>query len=95
MAHVEKIEDVLDMDVGGRPFRAMLKDLLTMVLLQGEEFDGKRPWGDSGWEWDIYNAMVVNGFVRGVVDEYGDVDGVDITECDELIMRCVEEIFDK
>lgn len=88
------IKDVLKMDVEGTSLRVMLKDLLTMVLLQGEQFDGKRPWGDSGWEFDIYRAMVLNGFIKGTVDEYGDIYNYSVAECDELILRCVEEIFD-
>lgn len=88
------IKDVLKMDVEGTSLRVMLKDLLTMVLLQGEEFSGKRPWGDSGWEFDIYRAMVLNGFIKGAVDEYGDIYNYSLAEGDELLMRCVEEIFD-
>lgn len=95
MAHVEKIDDVLGMDVEGRTLRAVLKDLLSMVLLQGEQFNGKRPWGDSGWEWDIYRAMVVNGFINGTVDEDGDIYDIDNTKGDELLMMCVDRLFDR
>lgn len=94
MAYIEDINDVLNMDVDGTPLRKMLKDLLTMVIMQGESFDSKRPWGDGGWEFDIYLAMVQNGFVDGKIEDFM-LWEVDTTKCDEILIRCIEEIFDK
>jgi len=38
---------------------------------EGEGFSGKRPFGNSGWEYDIYAALVGAGFLPGMLDKYG------------------------
>ncbi len=37
----------------------------------GEGFSGKRPFGNSGWQWDIYRGMIVNKWIEGTLDENG------------------------
>ena len=71
-----------------------LKELLVSLWEQGEGFSGKRPFGNSGWEWDLYKPLIVGGAVKGVVDEYGDIDEFDSNECDKLLLRLVAECFD-
>lgn len=34
--------------------REWLKSLLATLWEEGEGFSGKRPFGDSGWDWQLY-----------------------------------------
>ncbi len=52
--------------------REYLRMLLMSVWDEGEGFDGKRPFGNSGWESDIYDPLVKAGFIPGTIDQYGD-----------------------
>lgn len=40
-----------------------LAKLFKKVWLEGEEFNGKRPFGNSDWQDDVFSALVENGIV--------------------------------
>lgn len=59
-------------DAGGRmPIREYLRELLIKLWNEGEGFSGKRPFGNSGWEYDLYVALIAAGAVEGDLDEEG------------------------
>lgn len=61
-----------DSDAGDNlSVREYLRTLLIHLWDQGESFSGKRPFGNSGWEQDLYAPLVKAGFIAGVVDEDG------------------------
>ncbi len=67
-----------DSDAGdGLTVREWLTDLLMTVWVEEEEFSGKRAWGNSGWQWDVYPALVAGGFIAGTVDSEGYIDTLD------------------
>lgn len=72
--------------------RDYLCNLLSTLWKEKERFSGKRPFGNSGWECDLYAALVSNGFIFGELDEDGYLDYVDEESADkfvhELIMVC-------
>lgn len=47
----------------GDYFTALLYNLWS----DGEAFSGKRPFGNSSWEWDVYKALAKAGLVTGMV----------------------------
>jgi len=49
-----------------------LKELLCNVWKEKDGFSGKRAFGSSDWEYDVYNALAENGYIDGVIDQYGD-----------------------
>ena len=51
--------------------REYLKELLKSLWNEGENFSGKYPFGNSGWEYDLYAALVAGGVVEGAFDEQG------------------------
>jgi len=51
--------------------REYLRMLLMAVWNEGEGFSGKRPFGNSGWEGDIFDPLVKAGFIPGTIDPYG------------------------
>lgn len=69
--------------------------LLSTLWLQGQQFNGKRPFGNSDWQWLVYEAMVKNGFVFGILaDDDGDTYLEDFTyddqiKADELILQAI------
>lgn len=54
-----------------------LFNLLTTLWREGESFSGKRPFGNSGWEYDLYHPLVEAGLIKGRIDSDGYLD-----ECD-------------
>lgn len=48
-------------------------ELLSTLWYEGEGFSGKRPFGNSCWEYDLFNPLVYHGILEGkVVDEEDD-----------------------
>jgi hypothetical protein len=43
--------------------RTYLVELLAALWDQGEQFSGKRPLRDSGWEYDLLRALGRAGFI--------------------------------
>ncbi len=68
--------------------------LLSTLWLQGEGFSGKRPFGNSGWEYDVYVALAQAGIIDGlIVDEDGYVASFDRDSqlrTDELILQTIK-----
>lgn len=80
-----------------------LGGLLARLLFYGEGFSGKRPFGDSGWEEDLFIALVSAGFVKGkyVPDEdddpekselYGEWD-YDEAKAEQYLQTLIRSIF--
>ena len=63
------IQEVLDCpmqenDSGAYTVKGYLKALLIAVWDEGESFSGKRPFGNSGWDSDILDALVDAGLAK-------------------------------
>lgn len=58
-------------DTGDLTIGAYLANLLCTLLLEEESFNGKRPFGNSGWMGDLCVAMIKAGLVDGAIDEDG------------------------
>jgi hypothetical protein len=48
-----------------------LRTLLMTLWEEGEGFSGKRPFGNSSWEFDLYKPLIEGGFIPGTLDEDG------------------------
>ena len=59
----------LDREISLRDY---LKELLCKVVVEGESFSGKRPFGNSGWQHDIAKALVIGKCIPGTYDEKDD-----------------------
>ncbi len=71
--------------------RDYLKKLLKTLWLQQEEFSGKRPFGDSGWTYDLYSPLVQHGFIKGTIED-GYLEEFDQDHADKLIMELIEAL---
>lgn len=67
-------------DAGAATIRDYLVELLKTLWREGENFSGKRPFGSSGWEYELHLELGRAGFVTMTFDEDGCVDQYDRAE---------------
>lgn len=79
-------------DAGAETIRDYLKALLITLWTEGEGFSGKRPFGNSGWDWELYKALVTAMACEGELDEDGNLESVDHEEANKLIFKAIEEL---
>jgi hypothetical protein len=69
--------------------REYLAALLTAVWDENEGFSGKRPFGNSGWTWEVYAALVHGGILPGTFDEDGYLEEIDDRAADSLVRAAI------
>lgn len=79
-------------DAGAATIKGYLKALLTELWAEGEGFSGKRPFGNSGWEYDLYRALLVAEVVDGELTDDGYIDRVDHKAANELIFQAIKSL---
>lgn len=75
-------------DADAATIRDYLVELLKVAWLDGDI--GKRPFGNSGWEKEIYRELVTAGWVRGEFNEYETLVWFDKAEADFLVEQAIE-----
>jgi NAD+ synthase len=91
----EKVEEILNYRFESVDLRKTLsiKDFLKKLLItlfeEKECFDGKKPFGNSGWEYDIYKALVLGGVIQGEIDSDGYVKNINEEEADKLTLELI------
>lgn len=78
-------------DAGAATIRDYLKALLKTLWREEEGFSGKRPFGNSGWSWDVYRALVKGGAIKGQIKD-GDLIEHDQDAGDKLIYEAIESL---
>lgn len=74
--------------------------LLSTLWLQADGFSGKRPFGNSDWQYPVYIAMVKAGVATGNVyiedgdSEYLDISSDEIVAADEMILQAIRLAYD-
>lgn len=92
----DTIQRLLSLELGSNDADAAtvgdyLAKLLTLVWRDGAWFDGKRPFGNSFWQWcDVYPAMVRAGFIEGKFYDGDVLNGCDEHAADGLIYAAIE-----
>jgi hypothetical protein len=69
-----------------------LRKLLKLVWHDEEGFDGKRPFGNSGWQTEVYKALIKADLVSGHLDSDGDIEYADEQGMDRLIYLAIESM---
>lgn len=83
-------------DVEANSIREYLKQLLSTLWAEGEGFSGKRPFGNSGWDYDLYRPLVIMGVVEGEwedEDGYHSIVSVDDLEASRLVFKLISHCF--
>ena len=76
-------------DAEASTVREYLIALLKEVWTQEEGFSGKRPFGNSGWQWDLYEPLVRAGVVWGTFDSDGYLGEVDTAAAHDVILDAI------
>lgn len=77
-------------DLGKCTIRKYLVTLARTCWEEEEGFSGKRPFGNSGWTWDVMGALVSGGFIDGRIDLDGFLDDCDEVAGKALIKKCFD-----
>jgi hypothetical protein len=90
-------QQVLDLplpndDSGTLTVRSYLIALLMKVWREGADFNGRRPFGYSGWRYDVYAPMIRAGMVRGSFDNFGYVEDCDTVMAERLILAAIQAL---
>ena len=70
-----------------------LSQLLKEVWTQEQCFSGKRPFGNSSWQWEVYKALGEAGIIQVSYDEWETPSLDDRDEVDKLIRQAIEFAF--
>mgnify|MGYP005826386733 CR=1 FL=1 len=93
---IEKAAACIVKDDRGEPTRSTVLDYLYMLFRtlwrEGENFNGKRPFGNSAWQYPVYAALIREGFIKGELDEDGCVKDMDIEEADDLVGEIINRL---
>jgi len=81
-----------DNDSGASTVRGYLVALLALLWEHQEGFGGKRPFGNSGWQYDLYVPLMKAGFITGKLDEDGYAEEMDNAAGDRLIMAAIQHL---
>lgn len=82
-------------DAEAATIRDYLKELLLMVWEQDESFSGKRPFGNSGWKYDIYRTLATHKLIEAEMDDDGDIIDIkrsEYTKADKLISEAIASL---
>lgn len=87
---LDALEVRFDSDAGeNKSIRNYLFTLLDTLWKEGEGFSGKRPFGNSGREYDLYRPLIQHGFIAGSLDSDGDVLSCDRSEANAFVSKLI------
>jgi hypothetical protein len=77
--------------------RDYMKELLATLFREGEGFSGKRPFGNSGWEYDVIEPLVRAGAVRGTFyeaeeGEAPELEGYDHRDFERVVAEMIQAL---
>ena len=76
-------------DAGAKTIGEYLVKLLLTLWDEKECFSGKRPFGNSSWEYEIYAALISSEVVLGSLDEEGYIIDVDYEAADIIVREII------
>jgi hypothetical protein len=79
-------------DARASTVREYLIALVAELWREGECFSGKRPFGNSGWECDLYHPLLTAGLIDGELDENGYIEDVDDKAGAKLIAAAIKAL---
>lgn len=77
-----------DNDAKAATIRDYFVSVAAKVWKDGEAFSGKRPFGNSDWQADVYTALISEGVIEGDEDGYP----LDEREADRIILEAIRAI---
>lgn len=88
---------VLDLPMGENDaqagtIREYLIALLAALWDEQDGFDGKRPFGNSGWDCDLLVPLIRAGLIDGRLDEDGYIEEIDDNGGEHLIAMAIQTL---
>ena len=80
-------------DIDAKTIGEYFEKLLLTLWDEQEDFSGKRPFGNGGWEYDVYAALISAGVVDGSLDEEGYVADVTYSAANDIVCETIKQIF--
>ena len=78
-------------DANAATIRDYLTALLIRVWIDEADFSGKRPFGNSGWQWDVYKVLAEAELLASTTDEFGELD-LDIREAGQIMTGAIRAL---
>lgn len=75
--------------------REYLIALLATLWVEKDGFSGKRPFGNSGWHWDLYDALGRAGIVGQVVNGEVKLTNLDCQAAEKIILACIKRLGER
>lgn len=79
-------------DAEASTVREYLLTLLSDLWRLGEDFNVKRPFGNSSWQHELYDALARTVLVKATFDADGWLESVDHRRADLLIQAAIQEL---
>lgn len=89
---IEKIKNIpiISDDVDeGTTLKEYLILLLDTLWYEDESFSGKRPFGNSGWQYEVYASLIRAGVIEGTLDEYGYIIDFNESKASKLVRTVI------
>lgn len=85
-----------DSDLGTVTVREYFLQLLSTLWREEECFNGKRPFGNSCWQFDMIRALIEAGYIEGTVvydeDGYPEETDYDSKEANKFIQGLIAQM---
>jgi hypothetical protein len=81
-------------DANAATIHDYLRRLVEEVFAEGEGFSGKRPFGNSGWEYDLYQALADAKAIDVQLGKYGEIEDWldDQDKANKLIFKAIDAL---
>lgn len=79
-------------DADAETIRDYLVSLVARVWNYQDEFNGKKPFGSSAWDWDLYEALVRADFIFGLIEDGDYISEFDREAGDACIEKAIREL---
>jgi hypothetical protein len=79
-----------DSDAGNNiTVRDYLRSLLETLWYEKDGFSGKRPFGNSGWHYELISPLIKHGYLKGELDEDDCVNSYDSKEANAFVKQLI------
>jgi hypothetical protein len=87
-------EEILSIKLDGQrqTIKGYLMELLATLWREGDSFSGKRPFGESGWQYPVYISLVKVGVLEGGFDKYDTLIDFDRKKADQMISELINSL---
>ena len=77
--NIQHIE-IQENDAKAKKIKEYLKKLLLGVWIKEESFNGKRPFGNSGWKYEVYVALARAKVISADMDDDNYIQDISLAE---------------